>query len=498
MSDLSPFDYERIVIGYLLVYPDAVKYILPDLTHDKFLYSKEGSLTSSKDHLRIFQAITYLHFVDKLPITPVNILQRLNEEKGSADYLHYLNSLETALHGYYRIRDFDPRTLMSYAERVDKAGVVYRAAVKSHKLAKLIDSPEAFAKAVGGEIGDVTQWLKDFVSDVSSVISPKAQGYQHISSSVEKTLITVDRIHRGEQLTLLPVGMPSVHLPLGKLVVLMAESNAGKSIVSHQWALGTAIGLKRFGMQGCVAVNSMEEDEESLTMKMAAVLAGIDLFQFRYGNGISDHDKYRLERALEYVATLPIYLDPTNMIAASVMDFRVAGLHSSEFGPVWHHTIDYIELFDLNAEDTDNKEQALDRVIHKAFQITRQTGANAVMLSQVSHGNSGNSKFRIAGPDGTRYSKALRHAADLIYEWWNPIELKRSGIDFTVPEYLNDSQPWLLCTKHRAGPKYDPTPYGWDREHQRIFDLELNRSGNLEIELFTHPIPSFEEVEAGF
>lgn len=495
--DLSPFDYERIVIAHMTVYPDSVKYVLPELTHDKFLYSKEGSLTAAKDHLRIWQAITYVHFIDKLPVTPINILQRLNEEKGSADYLHYLNSLETALHGYYRIREFDPNTLMRYAEQIDKAGVIYQSSVESWKIAKMVETPEAFAQAVS-KIEDVTLWLKGHITNLSGKVSTKAQGYHHISHSVDKTRDLVDRIHRGEQLTLLPTGLPSLHLPLGKLVVLMGESNAGKSIVAHQAALGAAIGLKRYGMKGCVAVNSLEEDEESLTMKLAAMLAAVDLFQFKYGNGISDADKYRLDRALEYVASLPIYLDPTNMIASSVMDFRLSGLHASDLGPVWHQTVDYMELFDMNAEKADNKEQALDKIVHKGFQLSRQTGANILFISQVSQGNSGNAKFRIAGPDGTRYSKAIRHAADLIYEWWNPIEMKRSGIDFTAPDYLNDSQPWMLCTKHRGGPKYDPTPYGWEAHNQRVFDVELNRSGNRQIELFSHPIPSFEEVEAGF
>jgi replicative DNA helicase len=499
MNNLSPFDFERILLAHLLIYPESVKYVMPQLSHDKFLYSKEGSLESSKDHLRIFQAMTYLHLVDKAPITIPSVLMRMGESKGNSDFLSYLTSLELALPGYYRIREYDPRTIMGFADLVDKAGIAYQAAVKSYGLTKIIQSPEEFAKAVTQDIGDVTEWLHNHVSNLSSIVTTgKPEGYKHIGEDVSKTIDYVERLQRGEQLTLLPVGMPSIMLPLGKLVVVQGESNSGKSLISHQWALGAAIGLKHHNVKGSILINSLEEDADDLRLKLAGQLATVDLADLKYGNGISKEAQYRLTKALEYIACLPLYIDNTNTLAASVMQFRAEGLHASDAGPVWHINIDYLELLANEDADSLNKEQSLDRNIHKCFEISRTIGANVLVISQITLGTPGtNPKFRIAGPDGARYSKAIRHAADLIYEWVNYPELKKAGIEPACPDGLNTEQPFLLCEKHRGGPKYSPVGFIWEPEYLRVGDPMLNQSGNPGIVLFNWPIPSFEEVEAG-
>lgn len=499
MSDLTTWDYERIVIAHMLKYPDAVKYVLPDLTHDKFLYSITGRFDGAKDHQKIWQAITYLHQVDKVSINVTSILYRLGETGNNTEMRSYLTSLELALPGFYMVRDLDVQQLMNYATIVDRAGIAYQAGTKSFALSKIIQSPEEFNKAVISGIGDVTDWLHGHIAALSAIVAiGKTEGYEHVSASVARAQEKADRIYRGEQALLLPVGMPSVHLPLGKLVVLLAESNAGKSTISNQWALGAGIGLKENGMKGAICINSLEEDDDDLALKMAAMLARVDLYKFRFGpDGITPEDKYRLDRALEYINTLPIYIDNTNMLKSSSMQLRAEGLHNSNIGPLWHVQVDYLEL--LAQDDGDEiKEQRIDKAIHKCFELSRTTGANVLVLSQVTLGGANTTpSFRIAGPDGARYSKAVRHAADILYEWVNYPELVKAGLNVSCPAGMNTQQPWLLCSKYRNGPKFSPLPFIWEPEFQRSADPDLNRTGSNEIVLFNHPLPSFEYIEAG-
>lgn len=497
MADLSPWDYERIVIGSVLTWQDAAKYVLPDLTHNMFLYSTTGQLTGSKDYMRIWQAITEVHLIDKVPVTLPMVTKRVGENGKGQEIRDHLVSLVEALQGFYREREFNPQRLMIYAECVRKAGTMYQQASRSYTIAKILESPETFAKAVAAVV-DVNDWAHNNITQLSSTVSAGTkEGYQHISSSVERAALLADRIYSGEQISLLPVGMPSVHLPFGKLVVMLAESNAGKSTIASQWALGAAIGLRRYGIKGAICINSLEEDDEDLTLKMAAMLAEVDLFEFKFGQGITSAAKYRLDRALEYIDSLPLYIDNTNMLKSSSMQLRAEGIHTSEFGPLWHVQVDYLELL-AQSDGDEIKEQRIDKAIHKCFEISRTTGANVLVLSQVTLGGLGtNPKFRIAGPDGARYSKAVRHAADILYEFINYPELKNAGIEPSCPDGMNTDQPWMLCSKYRNGRKFSPIPYGWQPEYQRSFDTLLNKDGDREITLFSHPLPCFEEIESG-
>lgn len=496
----SPHDKERLLIGHVLVYgSDAAKYVLPTLTHDRFVYSKEGGLDGVKDHLRIWKAITLAYTVDKVTPSIPAVLDRLNEQRG--EYHAYLNSLVTALQGYYQVYEFDPRYIMKLAEDVDKAGMVYRTAAQALPFVEVLKSPEMFAKLVN-EIEDPDVWLNNHVSKLTGIARADNTGYVHISDIYSRRYDEIERIHRGEQVTLLPIGMPSLTsnglFPARKLVVVHGMSNSGKSAFTHQVNVATAIGLKHYGIKGCVAVNSLEEDELSLLLKIGGLLAGVNMWKFSMGTGISPMEKLRLDAAMEYASTLPIYIDPTNLLTASLMDMRVTGLHASDAGPVWQMSVDYLERFDLSGEKADNKEQQLDAAIHKLFNLSRTLDACVIVISQSSYSN-GSGKFKIAGAEGTRYSRSIQHAADIITELWNPCEMEKAGIDFDVPADLNKNNPWLLIEKYRGGPKGKPVAMGWIPEHQRFVDFELNPAMNSDpdrITLFSHQMPDFYQLAA--
>lgn len=494
MSSLTPFDMECILLGLSLTYgEEATKWAIPKLTHDKFIYSKEGALGQQPDHMRIWQAITAC-YGDKVAPTIPAVMERIS---GYKEYLYYLQSLVDSLQGYYRILEFQSRYYVGVANTVDKNGMAYRTIALANMLGKTLDDPNEFTKYVS-EISDVDEWHNNVMHQFRSLVRPADVGYTHTSAIVDKVKEKWDRIWSGDQFTILPCGLPSLTrsglFPVGRLFVVHGHSNCGKSAFVRQVCLGTAIGLKEKGIAGCVAINSLEEDQESVIAELASKLAGVDLFKLNFGpDGMTDAEKNRLLYWADYVSDLPLYVDSTNILTTSAMEYRLDSLHTSDKGPVWQMAIDYVELI-KSINDKDSKEQAVHAIGGTAFSLSRNVGASVLLVSQSSFGKQGGwNKEMIAGAQGLRYSSGLYHVADGVYENVNYVELKRKGVNFTPAQGLDDVSAWGLMQKGRGMPICDPIRWEWQGEYVRFLDPLLNH-GRSEPILFEHAM----EAEGAF
>lgn len=489
--DLTPADFERLLLGHVLHYGiEAAKLVLPALTHDKFVHSKTGELGGSQDHARIWQAISLCYLSSKM--SPDVAAVRAHLEK---DYHYYLDTLDSMLSGHYRVYGFDPNKVVWLAEQVDKCGALYAASAISVSLAEASKSPEAFA-SFAARIEDIDLFLSDHIHQLSSPISVKTKGYQHVGIIGAELKQQMRLWQEGKQLVLLPVGLPTAEEAamyyVASLFVQHGMSQAGKSAWTHLVQLGTAIGLKNNNVKGCVAVNSLEEDQHGLVLKLAGILSGVSTAKLKFGGGLKIEDYDRLERAVDYVGTLPIFVDNTNLLTTSELEMRLMGLHTSERGPVYMMSVDYIEMLE-SSDRSDSKEQELNEVVRRCHSYSRNTGACVIVLSQSTFGETG--KYKIAGADGTRYSKSLRHAADVMSELWNPVYMKQAMINFEAAPGLNDSQPFQLVQKHKEVGLPEPLALGWEPEFRRFRDPKL-----ADWQLFSHDIPYFGPAkdEGGF
>lgn len=476
MPGLSPADHESIMLGLALTYgSDAIKWALPDLTHDKFIYSKELALGQSPDHMRIWQAITQC-WTDKVSPTIPAVMDRLSGH----DYFHYLGALVTSLRGSHQIYEPDPRYIVGLAKTIDKTGMAYRQLALAHTLGKTIDDPAEFAKYVG-QIDDVDEWSNNMINQFRTVSRPTNQGYVHASSIVDKVKEGWYRIWAGEQFMILPCGLPSLTqvglFPVGRLAVIHGRSNGGKSAFVRQVCLGTAMGLLANGIKGCVAINSLEEDQESVIAELAAKLARVNLFKLWFGkDGMTQEEQDRLLYWVDYVGSLPLFVDSTNLLTTSALEYRLDSLHTSDKGPVWQICVDYLELLKSKAGDKESKEQVVHAVASNLFTITRTTGASGLLVSQSSYGKQGAfNKEMIAGGTGLRYSEGIYHVADVVYENVNYPEMTRKGVNFEPAEGLDELSAWGLMQKGRGMPVCDPIRWQWQPEYTLFVDPLLNK-----------------------
>jgi hypothetical protein len=479
---LNPFQLEQIVLGMLLRYPkEAPGAVLPNLTHNRFVYAANGKL-GRQDHASIMQAITLCAQAKKKAPFPVDIKPLIGVELGL-----YIDALVDMVESRYRIYTFDMRSMQSWADQVDRNGFMYMTALKAKTLGKVADSEEEFIQYVAANQDvDVDVWANKVLTDFSVPATSDRTAYRHTSELVEGVIDLWRRQRNGEQTFLLNSGLPVLMgnglFPVGKTVFVHGMSGNAKSLFVHQVNLGTAIGLYVNNIQGCVAINSLEMSYEELLGRYAAALAGFDMTRlFQDPAGISDEDMQRLEDWMWFVGGLPLYVDDTNLINTSAIEYRLNSLHNTEVGPVWQLSMDYLGL--LEDIDADSTEEKYANAARELFRISRLTKASVIGISQSTYTDT---RHYIAGLLGMRYSKGITHAADGVIEVYNPPAMKKAGMNFTLPAGVtNDQQIWFDMQKCRWGGFLGWFAMGYEAEYNRVFDPSLDTLGGQTI-VFNH------------
>lgn len=461
------YDAECIVLGTVLRYGiDAAQHVLPELGHTRFVHNMSGEL-GGIDHQRIWQAIEHVYLVEQHDPIPANVALHLK-----ADYSDYMQRLICRLSDQYGVYELSVPTLVEFADLVDGAGTVYQVSNLSGSLAALSTSEEVFNRSLE-QIGDVTVWLSNILNRLSALSNNQVEGYQHVSTVVPSLLEKWDRMASGEQLDILPTGIPCLEaaqlVPQGSLTIVHGMSASGKTALVLQMLLGAAITLKTRGIKGAVAFNSLEMSYDALLSRCAAILARVDWSRLRGGKvPLSETELARLKAALVYVSELPLFVDTESLLTTTTMRYRATGLHASEHGPIWMLGTDYGELF---ADEGDSKEQAVSQVFRNQFRISRQLGCAVIAISQ----STSSDRSYIAGPMGLRYSRGAQHAADVIVELWNPAYLTAAGIDYKRHEQYGDHAAWLFIQKYRDGGQLGALELGWTPEYTAFHDLNWVR-----------------------
>ena len=473
---MRPYDFECIILGMILRYGrEAAAHVLPQLTPDKFVHGTDGEFGA--DHSRIWTAVRDVYLTLQREPTLTNVAAHLQ-----GDYRTTLRSLVERLDQQYKIFLFNAEDFVAYADRVDKAGIVYNMAQVGGKLHSFAQDINSFANTAN-TMGEIDEWVAARMAEFPRLMSLRgSEGYQHISTLDAVLRDKWQRQFDGEQLEIMPTGMPSMQAhglpPLGKITVAHGLSSSGKTTLAMQLLLGTAIGLVVKNTPGCVVVNSLEMEAEDLVARLASILARVNMMGFITGK-LSQEELNRLYHWMDFIRQLPIYIDDTSFITTSAMQYRATGLHTSQHGPVHMLVSDYGELFDAKG---DSKEQRVDSVFREQFHLARLIGAAVVAISQSA---SAEDKTYIAGPDATRYSRGVLQSADVVVELWNAPQAEAAGRKVIAPDKYSTAHPWLFVQKYRNGAAGAAIPLGWIPECTTFFDMSIPQALGKET-VFTH------------
>lgn len=479
MTMNSPYNIEAALLGVTLKWgKEAAALLLPHLTPDKFVFNFDGTFGSG--HSEIWQAISEVFLTDKTSPTYLVV-----SHKTRGIYESYLKELVNRVESRYSIFSFDPHQAQYFADVVDKQGIVYNISHAGKSVAASTADIDAFMNTLN-TIRDVDVWATEQLDVFRHTLSTKSEGYHHVSHHIDAVKERWDRQFRGDEISLLPNGLPSLLganlFPLRRMAVIHGLSSSGKSTLVFQVNLGTAIGLYLNDVKGCVAINSLEMEAEALVERMVSILARVDVSRFM-GGTITKAEMNQLFDWADFVGKLPIFVDDTNFITTTAMEYRAKGLHVSEYGPVLQISSDYGELF--KDDDKASEELRMSKVFREQFNLSRLIGASVVAISQSTVDRAASGKSQIAGPDGTRYSRSILQATDILAELWNPPQMEAAGRTVVGPEGYSTAHPWLFIQKYRNAKTGLAVPLGWDAPTTTFFDLSMAQTPGHET-IFDH------------
>ncbi|KKL22065.1 hypothetical protein LCGC14_2439190, partial [marine sediment metagenome] len=307
-------------------------------------------------------------------------------------------------------------------------------------------------------------WIrKIFLEEVR--YSPKQQniseGYSPSSVAAQEAQQELDDLEAGKSVAILPFGWPSFFIRnlcgTATQTVIHGMSSSGKTQLALQLLLGNAIQLYISDTPGVVAMNSLEMSRKTLIQRLASALSGINYQPIERGDG-SASDFEALRYWTDFVGKLPIEVDDSKAISTIEMRKHLQKLESN-VGKIHMLVTDYGELF---SDDGYSREDEVSKVFRSQRDMVDEFGMAVLAISQDNYsGEELMSKFKIAGPNATRYSRSIFQACHNMIEVWNPIYMKSSGISFAVPPGKNENQVWAIIQKMRNGDVGMDFPMNW-------------------------------------
>jgi replicative DNA helicase len=319
--------------------------------------------------------------------------------------------------------------------------------------------------------------VDSFMSDVFRDIQ-KAQGllkhkYRPFREGVEEFRRHLSHNIQGDVTQILPMGWPGLFKmgipPKQGLMVISGLEGSGKTQLLLQILLGRVIQMKANNQPGCVAFNSYEMPGWKLAKRLACCLAGVDGHKLALGEyEKGDEEVQRVQEALEFLETLPIYYDDSQLMTSDAIHWQSNALHAN-CGPLTDLGIDYAELVPDSGE---SEELRVSRIYKNAARLTT-IGATAYMVSQFNRGAQMTETKR-GGKGRLRYTSVAQHIAHVIAELYNIPAMVDASEEFTIPEGYSKDKAYLIVEKNRDGPT-GAVPLEWDGPSTRFADSSLSK-----------------------
>lgn len=447
-------NYERMVLGAQFLDDGAARKVISEISDTSFAYGP--GTKPSLAHAEIQKAIIDLVMEGK-SIDVGTVATQLGDQLSKVGGQQYLIELSRTLPS---MGITSTRGLPEWASVVDKAARIrqIKIVLEEGQIGNVEEAMES--------ISDVDQYLSDILSQLNTANDVKTD-YEPISQAAEKAKQRLIQEARGEAVSWLPIGWPSLDkfnlLPYRSLFVLLGISSMGKSQLLAQMILGAAIQMKRYELPGLCLLNTYEMGSDRYVLRMASCLTGVDLRSENVENEQSDEFSLLME-AIDFISTLPIRTNDGDMTSYQVnTQSQILG---AQFGGLRVVGIDYAELVsDINS---DSEEQRVSGIFRNAQRLSR-TGPCVILLSQFNDGvNRDNTK--LGSIDMIRYSRAGRHAAEMIGIVYNPPQMRKAGIPFKLHSmFPSADNAYLFIGKNKEGP-LGYVPLGWEAECTRFSD----------------------------
>jgi len=243
-----------------------------------------------------------------------------------------------------------------------------------------------------------------------------------------------------------------VRLRPSELIIVAGQSSMGKTSLGMQMVEHMADQIQTSGDNGCIAVFSAEMSGESLFMRMASALCGVNAHQLAMGKGTPEMIR-DMRCAMERIRSRPIWIDDCSGPTTSQMLKQLSELN--ETVPVRGMLFDFMEL---SGDEARSEEQRVGGIAQNLKGIAKTLHIPVIALSQVND-ESEKRANKMPSMNDLRYSRKITHLADvvmLLTRWDYYLDrglVSHEQLDgMGVPEAEREGVASVVVGKHRNGP----------------------------------------------
>ena len=307
------------------------------------------------------------------------------------------------------------------------------------------------------------------------------QGFKRVGDFVSSVL-EVSRVWFEGRTNAVSTGYPTLDAMLGgglfgkRLYVLGGRPGTSKTSFVTGLMRNIAEDLKREGKPGVVCLSSLEMAAEDVYIRAACSGARIDEQILMAGglHGRKDLQK-RFEDELEYLKSLPIWIDDADSVTSAMLHYRASLLHALE--GVSLLVVDFAELI---KDASGDEELRVSGVFKAGKAIAKALSIPVIILSQLNR-EVDKTENKLPGLRHLRWGGSAEAVADSVLLAYDPYLYEEMGENIVPPEGMRVSKDtwYLLVSKSRYG-RLGYVPFRIEREFLRISDESVRVRGRDE------------------
>ncbi len=430
--NLATTDYNAI--GSLPANLDAERSILGAILLDNFAYNQAAEHLRPDDFALDAHRRLYARMVDlaesSRPIDIVTLRDELerHRELDAVGSISYISSLLDGIPDRPSIEHYvkivrDKAMLRSLIHAAN--GAAARASEQADPAEEILDAAEAAIFEISEQrIGRGFTGIQEIIRDSFGSVDALLQRGRRITG-LETYYEQLDEMTSGFQ--------PS------DLVIIASRPSMGKTSFAMNIAENAAILGKKV-----VGVFSLEMSRESLLLRMLCSWARVDAHKMRTGS-LWKEDMEKVARAMEQLATAPIFIDDTPGISLSEMRAKARRLQQSQ-GHLDLIIVDYLQLMSGNpGRRYENRTQEVSAISRGLKGLAKEMRVPVLALSQLSRAPESRGGDHRPQLSDLRESGSIEQDADVVAfifreEVYKPDE----------PELQGEAE--IIIAKQRNGP----------------------------------------------
>ena len=305
------------------------------------------------------------------------------------------------------------------------------------------------ANAAIARAAEQSESAEDILNDAEAAIFQLSEkrigrGFLGITEIVRDSFGSVDALlQRGQRITGLATHYADLDemtsgLQKSDLVILAARPSMGKTAFVMNIAENAAIEDKKV-----VGIFSLEMSREALLLRLLCSRARVDSHKMRTGSLWRD-DMQKVVRAMEELASSPIYIDDTPGVSLSEMRAKARRLKQSQ-GTLDLIVVDYLQLMSGGSKRFENRTQEVSAISRGLKALAKELQVPVVALSQLSRApesRGGDHRPQLAD---LRESGSIEQDADLVMFIFREEVYKQDDPDL-------QGRAEIIIAKQRNGP----------------------------------------------